>query len=904
LAILCLAALAACSQGDPKAVSESGGFVPNGRPSILLITLDTTRADHLEPYGANNVETPALSGLADRGIVFENAVATAPVTGPTHASLLTGLYPRRHGVRNNLTHHLPDDVPTLAEWLSTAGYRTAAFVSAVVLEGRYGFDQGFGLYDDDLSAASESRQTRMITERSAEATADRALAWLDALGNDQPYFLWVHFYDPHIPYSPPSPWAERFPERPYDGEIAYMDSQVGRLLQHPRAAGDDVMVAAIGDHGEGLGEHGEKAHGLLVYESTIRVPWILKLPDGPSGVRIAAPISQVDLVPTIAEMVTVDPTTDFEALEGRSLLPLLRGDDWTAERLLFAETELPFFTYGWVRLRAVRQGTLKYIHAPVAEIYDLHNDPDEKTNLADGSAADVLRLAVEIETWSAIDDDSGSTAPVDAKTAEMLLALGYGAGDPGRPEGEGHGNPVELIAVHEELQEIQRLMFEGQFAEAVNGVRGVLAKDPENLSALRDLSRCLLNLGRLDEAAQAAATASAVAPWSAQAFQVEADVEYRRGHYERALELIDQSLELDARFLEARLDRSRYLAALNREDEAIQEIEPLLEESPDNSSVVLRFVEIVELPAGNYRTAEERLRSVLSRDPYLVEGWLLLAKVLTSEGRPSDAVAVYREAIGHRADHSDLQNRLALLLAELADPTADLALGEAIRTSPVVRADLHVALGERLAARGRGEEARRHFEIAANAPTFSAATRNSKGMALLRLGRVTEAETTWRRVIQDHPDFGRAWLNLASLSIQRKNWAEVEKFARVAVEREPLSAAAWNNLAIGLEELGQTAEAEAAYRKASEVDPRDYRALFNLGILLRKNARYDEAAEIQQNVLSRNPKHGGAHFELGALYAGPLGDVERAKVHLQATIGADPNHPRARQARSILDRLP
>jgi tetratricopeptide (TPR) repeat protein len=175
-------------------------------------------------------------------------------------------------------------------------------------------------------------------------------------------------------------------------------------------------------------------------------------------------------------------------------------------------------------------------------------------------------------------------------------------------------------------------------------------------------------------------------------------------------------------------------------------------------------------------------------------------------------------------------------------------------------------------------------------------------MALLRLGRVTEAETTWRRVIQDHPDFGRAWLNLASLSIQRKNWAEVEKFARVAVEREPLSAAAWNNLAIGLEELGQTAEAEAAYRKASEVDPRDYRALFNLGILLRKNARYDEAAEIQQNVLSRNPKHGGAHFELGALYAGPLGDVERAKVHLQATIGADPNHPRARQARSILRR--
>jgi tetratricopeptide (TPR) repeat protein len=664
------------------------------------------------------------------------------------------------------------------------------------------------------------------------------------------------------------------------------------------------MVAAIGDHGEGLGEHGEKAHGLLVYESTIRVPWILKLPGGPSGVRIAPAISQVDLVPTIVEMVAPGPTPDLEGLEGRSLLPLLRGDDWTAERMLFAEAELPFFTYGWSRLRSVRQGRLKYIDAPVAELYDLGRDPGENINLADDRGSEVKRLATEIESWSAIGEDSGSTAPVDAKTAEMLLALGYSAGDPGRPEGEGHGNPVELIAVHEELQEIHRLMVEGQFVEASHRVRGVLAKDPENLSALRDLSRSLLNLGRLDEAAEAAATASAQAPWSAQALQVEADIEYRRGQDERALELIDQSLELDPLFLQARLDRTRYLAAMNREEEAIEEIRPLLEGFPDDPLVAIRFVEVVEFPAGNFRAAEKRLRSALSRDPYLVEGWLLLAKVLTSGGRQADAVAVYRQGLEHQGQNSDLQNRLALLLADLADPAAEMALGDAIRSSPVVRADLHLALGERLAARGRDQEARRQFEIAASAPAFSAATRNSKGMALLHLGWVAEAETTWREVVRDQPEFGRAWLNLSSLSIQRREWAEVERFARVAVEREPRSAAAWNNLAIGLEELGRTAEAEAAYRKASEVDSRDYQALFNLGILLRKSARYDEAAAAQQEVLTRNPSHGGAHFELGMLFAGPLGDPARAKVHLQATIGANPNHPRARQARTVLDQLP
>ncbi len=902
--VLCLAGLVACSQGDPKAVSESGGIVAKGRPSILLITLDTTRADHLEPYGATNVETPALSALADRGIVFEHAVATAPVTGPAHASLLTGLHPRRHGVRNNLTHHIPNDVPTLAEWLSAAGYRTAAFVSAVVLEGRYGFDQGFEVYDDDLRSEVTNRITPMMTERPAAATADRAFAWLDTLGDDEPYFLWVHFYDPHLPYSPPSPWAERYSDRPYDGEIAYMDSQVGRLLQHPRAAADDVVVMAIGDHGEGLGEHGEKAHGLLVYESTIRVPWIVKLPGGPTGVRISAPISQVDLVPTIAEMVRDKPVSGFEGLEGRSLLPLLRGDDWTAERFLFAEAESAFFSYGWSRLRSVRQGTLKFIDAPVAELYDLHHDPGETVNLADDRGADVRRLAVEIDGWSASDGDSRGAAPVDAKTAEMLRALGYSAGDPGRPEGEGHGNPVELIAVHEELQAIHGLMASGQLVEAVNRVRAVLDRDPGNLSALEDLSHGLVQLGRLDEAAEIAARATSVAPWSGRALKTEAEVEFRQGRYQRALDLIDQALELDDFFLEARLDRSRYLAALNRHDEAVAELEALLAQSPDNEWVALRYAEIVELEAGDHRAAEQRLRTVLTRNPYLTEGWLLLARVLTTEGRSSDAAAVYREALGYRPNNTDLQTRIALLLAESADPSAETALREAIASSPTVRADIHVALGELLAARGRGGEARQHFEVAASAPTFSAGTRNGRAMALLQLGRASEAEVLWRDLIRDRPDYWPAWLNMASLSIQRRDWASVEKFARAAAEREPTAASAWNNLAIGLEELGRTSEAETAYRRASEVDPEDYRALFNLGILLRKSARYDQAAAIQENVLTRAPRNGGAHFELGALYAGPLADLDRARAHLEATIGADPDHPRARQARAILDRLP
>lgn len=902
---VCVVGLAACPRGETKDRSHSAAAMTATRPSILMMTLDTTRADHLQPYGAEGVVTPALARLAGEGIVFEQAVAVAPVTAPTHASLLTGLYPRRHGLRDNLTHHLGDGIPTITEWLAAAGYRTAAFVSAIVLDHRYGLDRGFDVYDDDVRSIFAGRESRMTTERLAAETADRALAWLDSLGADERFFLWVHFYDPHFPYSPPSPWAEQLPERPYDGEIAYMDSQVGRLLQHPRAAGDDIVVIAIGDHGEGLGEHGEMEHGVLVYESTLRVPWILKLPGGPAGVRVEAPISQVDLAPTIAEIINIgSETPGFEGFEGRSLLPLVRGDEWPADRLLFAEAELPFFTYGWSRLRTVRQSSLKYIEAPVEELYDLRKDPSETGNLAADRRVEAQRLALEIEAWLARGGAPSSVAPIDTETAEQLRALGYLAGDPNRPEGQGHGNPVELIAVHQELQASHDLMDAGQFAEAVDRARDTLTRDPDNLAGLRLLSRGLAELGRLDEAAKVAETAVSVAPWSAQALQVEADIEHRRGHFERALELIDRCLELDARSLEARLDRCRYLAATGRSDEAIGEIEPLIREFPDDPWVALRYAQIVEFPARDYDNATARLRKVLARDPFFVEAWLLLGKLLINQGRPADAIAVYREAMEYRADNADLKARLALLLAETLDPAAEIALREAIRSSPVVRADLHVALGELLAQQDRKEAAKQQFEVAAEAPTFSDDMLRSRVWALLWLGRSAEAVTLWGDMVRERPEYGGAWLPLASLSMQRRDWPAVERLARAAVEWDPRSAVAWSSLGTGLEEQGRIAEAEAAYRRAGEVDAKDWWGLYKLGILLRKTGRFDEAAKVQQEVLARDSSNPGTHFELGILYAGPLADVERARVHLQVAIDADPAHPRAQQARIILDRLP
>ena len=336
--------------------------------------------------------------------------------------------------------------------------------------------------------------------------------------------------------------------------------------------------------------------------------------------------------------------------------------------------------------RSARDGRLKLIAAPTEELYDLAPDPGELRNLAAERPAEVRRLTAAVEAWSAAGGAADSTLSVDAETAGMLRALGYAAGDTARPAGEGRGNPVELMPVHDELQAVGSLLANGRPEEAVRRARGALALDPDNLTGLRDLSRGLVQLGRLDEAATAADRAAAIAPWSAEAFTVAADIAHRRGAAARALELVDRALALDPRFLEARVERSRYLAALGRSGEAAAELADLLEQAPDDNWVALRYAELVELPAGDLAAAERRLRQVLARNPSFAEAWLLLGTVLTRAGRGSEAAEVYRQAAAEGVIDPDSQARAALLLAAAGDPAAEAALRAAISAAELEQA--------------------------------------------------------------------------------------------------------------------------------------------------------------------------------------------------------------------------
>jgi len=316
-----LAVLGGCGGGrdSDTAPAPEGATAPAGPPSIVLVSLDTTRADRLGCYGYAGAETPTLDALAAAGVVFEETSSPAPITLPAHASLMTGLGPHRHGVRDNGLHRLPDDLDTLGTILRARGYATAAVVGAAVLDRQYGLDAGFATWDDRMGGGA----LLAIPERDAAAVTDAALA--AAADLEPPFLLFVHYFDPHADYRPPPPFAERFRDRPYDGEIAFVDRELGRLLDGLRAAGalDGAVVSVVADHGESLGEHGERAHGVLLYRSTLRVPWILSAPGRlPAGRRVATFARLTDVMPTLVELAGASAPS---GLDGTSLVAAARG---------------------------------------------------------------------------------------------------------------------------------------------------------------------------------------------------------------------------------------------------------------------------------------------------------------------------------------------------------------------------------------------------------------------------------------------------------------------------------------------------------------------------------------------------------------------------------------------------
>jgi len=456
---------------------------------LLLITIDTLRADRLSCYDPAHVRTPNIDGLAAAGTVFSRAFSHVPLTLPAHTSLLTGLTPPAHGVRDNGRFVAPEKLRTLAELLRSRGYATAAFVGGYPLHSRFGLAQGFDVYDDRFAAATGV--AREFAEARAGDVVDKALAW--AREPRSPWFLWVHLYDPHDPYEPPEPFRTRFKDAPYDGEVAYVDETLGRLLAALRDRGltDDTVVVLTGDHGESLGEHGELTHGFLTYNPALWVPLIVAAP-GLEPRRSDEIVAHIDIFPTVCDLLGVPRP---EGLEGRSLAPALEGRK-LRPRPVYFECLSPYYGRGWAPLRGFVEGRLKFVESPIAELYDIGADFGETADLSAGRDLGGFRRRLEkLAGEAAPGGAAGAEAKLDAAAVERLRSLGYAAG-PAAPKKSSFGAQDDvktLLPFHTKAMRALALSREGQSGAAVRMLEEVIAARP-------DLDVARVNLALIHEA--------------------------------------------------------------------------------------------------------------------------------------------------------------------------------------------------------------------------------------------------------------------------------------------------------------------------------------------------------------------------------------------------------------------
>jgi len=564
---------------------------------IVLISIDTLRSDHLPAYGYHRVETPAIDQLRRDALLFERAYSHVPLTLPSHCSILSGRLPSDHGVHDNVGYRFDaakqQSLPLL---LRQAGYATGGAVSAYVLRGATGIADGFDFWDSDveMQLAAGLGQSR----RPGKETARLAIDWLRRVAK-RPFFLFLHLYEPHSPYAPPEPFASRYKDSPYDGEIAAADAVVGDVLAELRRLDlyDRAIVVLLSDHGEGLGEHGEKEHGLLLYRTTLQVPLLLKLPGARlGGESVAAPAQLVDVYPTLLALAGITPPP---GLPGRSLLDLRRQGGGAAARELYAETWYPRLHFGWSDLSSLVRGRFHYIHGPDPELYDLQTDAAELHDVRDTERRSFADLRERIRGYQR---QLVAPAAVDAETERQLAALGYAGGAVRLAAGTPGADPKTRIGTLADLNLAMGFFFHQQFAQAVPAFRRVLAANPDTVDAWDNLGQSLESLGRFDE----------------------------------ALAAYQQAMKVSGGVSHVAISTGALLLRMGRLDEAQRHAElarPISTASAD--SLLAEIALARHQPAA----AEQAARAAVAAEGEDMAPRLTLARVLVAEGRLPEALA-------------------------------------------------------------------------------------------------------------------------------------------------------------------------------------------------------------------------------------------------------------------------
>lgn len=664
-------ALAACSDPPAPAPSEPAAPVapaaPTGpRPSLVLLTLDTTRADHIGAYGHSLAETPTIDGFAREGLLFSRAYSVIPLTTPAHSSMMSGLYPTRHGIHNNGDAILPDEVVTLAELLKERQYSTAASVSAFVTTRIWNIDQGFDAYFDEVKMDQDRRaRGRWARERRAAEVVDDLIAWVNAQPAGQPIFIWGHFYDPHDPYEPPGDWKQRFEQRPYDGEIAYMDAQIARLKAavDARSTPDGTAWILVADHGEALArEHGELTHGMYVFDPTMRIPFIVRPPT-----PLAAPVverqetvSNVDVMPTALGLLGVPVPAD---LDGKDLSGFLRGAGGDRPPV-YMEAEAPRQRFGFAPEHAIADGPLKLIDTPNPRLFDVDADPKEEKNLVAERAADVARLrAINAEVQGRRINGTGADA--SPEVVAQLQALGYMSGS---AEPQDPNTPLldakDQTAIIEGLEQARMMAARGRPALAEKKYSEVLATHPQIGEARLGLARALSQQRKLPEAEKVLRLALEREPASTVTKGALASNLAQQGRMDEALALCETVLQQVPGDDVARNQVLELLVGMGRPEEAIQRATAWRLDDPKNLTYEA-WIGLALFGLRRYPEAVPHLQASLADGMPRRGVHHSLAVLAYSENRSEDALKHLEIESGDFPDDRRVRNDLAHLLLRM-----------------------------------------------------------------------------------------------------------------------------------------------------------------------------------------------------------------------------------------------
>jgi arylsulfatase A-like enzyme/Tfp pilus assembly protein PilF len=709
----------ACAGGD------GGGAGAEG-PNLLLITIDTLRADRLGAYGHAGIETPAIDRLAAEGVRFARTVTPAPTTLPSHASILTGATPPRHGVRDNAAGLLPPAAHTLAEGFRERGFRTGAFVSAFVLDARWGLAQGFDVYDGPPVAPGESPASPAQAERRGDATLDAALRFMES-ETDAPWFVWLHLFDPHAPYRAPEPFGSRYASAPYDGEIAWTDSLIGQLRARLEELGEwaDTTVILTADHGEALMEHGEPAHGFFLYEPTLRVPLIVRLAGadvpggdmpatgadadqggasiaspGGSGRVVETPVGLIDIYPTVAELWELDPGPDSQ---GRSLAPALRGDSIETVPI-YSETLLPRLYFGWAELKAITDGDEKYVEAPREELYDTRQDPGEIANLAADRPGSADRLHEELIDWIERSEAGAIGAPDEAVADDpdrlaALRSLGY-LGVGGGDASADLADPKDKIEVYAAMMVALGAWELGDTDQALAIIDEQIAADPEFAGAWHFRGLVLAGSGRYEEATEAFEAALEVDPGHALAGRELAHAYRAQEDFVGSAAAFREQLASSPDDLGLRWELADVLLRAGRWDEVRAVLQEGLALAPDDPRMHFG-AGVVALQEGAPREALASFDRAAAAAPDLPSLHYHRGDALERLGRPDEALAAYEAEISRQPRHYFSRFNRARLLAVHGAPLDEViaALREALAVRPEAP-EAALFLAQSLADRG------------------------------------------------------------------------------------------------------------------------------------------------------------------------------------------------------------